>query len=109
MKTFPRIFSLFFMEDVDWIRAGVYSADIRKTIVDQLEKKDEVATNTKGLTEKQINYAKTILEKIAKEYDLRIDLAELSQEDLNRLSAYHRYKNVGAAKNLVKSGVLREK
>lgn len=96
-------------EDVEWIRAGRYTADIQKTIEDKKVIEQQVMTDAKGLTDKQLNYAKTILEKIAKEYELLIDITELSQEDLNRLSAYYRYKNVGAAKNLVKLGVLREK
>ncbi|WP_342431571.1 ABC transporter ATP-binding protein [Neobacillus sp. FSL H8-0543] len=61
------------------------------------------------LTEKQIDYAFTLLEKVKDEFELAIDPTKLTVKDLNRLIAFNRYKNKGTLVNLVKKGVLRKK
>ncbi|MCA1031182.1 hypothetical protein LCL95_09120 [Bacillus timonensis] len=60
------------------------------------------------LTEKQKEYAFSIIEKI-NDYELSADPSKLTIKDLNRLIAYNRYKNVGAVVNLEKKGILKKK
>ncbi|WP_249928559.1 GIY-YIG nuclease family protein [Bacillus sp. PK3-056] len=101
--------------DITWIKKGEYTSDIDKTINIQLEedtKEHKGNTNTnkqnKPLTEKQIEYAKSLVNRLEKNYKLLVDYNSLTNEDLNRLSVYFKYKNTGALNNLVKSGVLRK-
>lgn len=61
------------------------------------------------LTQKQIEYALTLIEKIKPEFELAVDPAQLTIKDLNRLIAYNRYKNKGTLINLEKKGVLRKR
>ncbi|OLS40852.1 ABC transporter ATP-binding protein [Bacillus sp. MRMR6] len=61
------------------------------------------------LTDKQIEYACFLIEKVKNEYELAIAPSELTIKDLNRLIAYNRYKNKGTLVNLVKKGVLKKK
>lgn len=101
-------------EDISWIRAGKYTPDINQTLIPQAEvKKESVATNDpnddKPLTLKQIDFAKTLIQKLDNEYILNVSPSTLTQTDLKRLSVYFRFKNKGALINLVKSGVLKAK
>jgi hypothetical protein len=61
------------------------------------------------LSEKQIEYALSLIEKVKEEFELAIDPSNLTIKDLNRLIAYNRYKNKGTIINLVKKGVLKKK
>lgn len=61
------------------------------------------------LSEKQIEYALSLIEKVKEEFELAIDSSQLTIKDLNRLIAYNRYKNKGTLINLVKKGVLNKK
>lgn len=99
-------------EDVSWIIAGKYTPDINQTINTQIksEKKiiadnEQIAENP--LTKKQIEFAKSLIQKLENEYVLMIDHSSLTQTDLKRLSVYFRFKNKGALNNLVVSGVLK--
>lgn len=104
-------------EDMNWIKSGKYTDEINFTInnkkeIDENNKEkmvEEQIKKDKPLTEKQIQYAKTMIQKLDKEYELMIDYSSLTNEDLSRLSVYFRFKNIGALKNLVKNGVLKEK
>ena len=104
-------------EDMKWIKSGKYTDEIDYTINDMKEKHkqdkekmvEEHIKNEKPLTEKQIQYAKTMIQKLDKDYELIVDYSSLTNEDLSRLSVYFRFKNVGALKNLVKNGVLKQK
>ena len=99
-------------EDIAWIKAGKYTPDINQTINPQINmKKKTPAVNEKiedkPLTNKQIEFAKSMILKLENEYELVIDHSSLTQTDLKRLSVYFRFKNIGALKNLVESGVLK--
>lgn len=103
-------------EDINWIKEGKYTIKINQTINNQIDidvKEQKMNENdindNKPLTEKQIEYAKTLLQKVEKDYELMVDYSSLTKEDLNRLSVYFRYKNIGALNNLVKSGVLKSR
>ncbi len=48
-----------------------------------------------------------MIKKLEQDYELIVDYSSLTKADLNRLSVYFRYKNIGALNNLVKSGVLK--
>jgi hypothetical protein len=61
------------------------------------------------LTDKQIEFALTLLDKISREYQLTVEPSTLTVKDLNRLVAYNRYHNKGALVNLEKKGILRKK
>ncbi|MCP2035476.1 hypothetical protein L1279_002487 [Planomicrobium sp. HSC-17F08] len=103
-------------EDLAWVKAGVYTAEVQQTIraveeppvqeenTKEIEKKED-----KLLTSKQIDFAKTLLAKLEDQYELIVDPASLTQKDLDRLSGYFRFKNKGALTNLVAAGVLKEK
>jgi DNA-binding MarR family transcriptional regulator len=60
------------------------------------------------LTEKQIEFALTLIEKI-RDYQLVVEPSKLTVKDLNRLVAYNRYNNKGAIVNLEKKGILKRK
>jgi hypothetical protein len=60
------------------------------------------------LTDKQIEFALTLLDKISREYQLAVEPSTLTVKDLNRLVAYNRYHNKGALVNLEKKGILRK-
>ena len=104
-------------DDMNWIKSGKYTYEINNTIsnkkdIDGKDKEkiaEEHVKNEKPLTEKQIQYAKTMIHKLDQEYVLMIDYSSLSNEDLSRLSVYFRFKNIGALNNLVKKGVLKKK
>lgn len=98
-------------EDISWIRTGKYTPDIKQTLTPLEEVKEETATiddtnDEKPLTTKQIDFAKTLIQKLDNEYILNVSLSSLTQTDLKRLSVYFRFKNKGALTNLIKSGVL---
>jgi hypothetical protein len=61
------------------------------------------------LTDKQIEFALTLLDKISREYQLAVEPSTLTVKDLNRLVAYNRYHNKGALVNLEKKGILKKK
>lgn len=94
-----------------WIKEKNYTEEINRTIHNQLdsehEQKDEALALP--LTEKQIDYAKSMIKKVDQEYDLLVDYSALIKKDLNRLIVYFRYKNAGALNSLVKNGVLKVK
>jgi hypothetical protein len=60
------------------------------------------------LTDKQIEFALTLLDKISREYQLAVEPSTLTVKDLNRLVAYNRYHNKGALVNLEKKGILKK-
>ena len=102
-------------EDITWIKKGNYTSEINQSInidfyinstnVKIQEKK--INDDTMPLTEKQIQYAKSMIKKLEKDYELVVDYSSLTQKDLNRLGVYFRYKNSRAIDNLVKKGVLK--
>ncbi|MCM3360286.1 GIY-YIG nuclease family protein [Psychrobacillus sp. MER TA 171] len=103
-------------EDMNWIKSGKYTDEINYTInnkkeIDENDKEkitEEHLKKEKLLTKKQIEYAKTMIQKLDQEYELMIDYSSLTNEDLSRLSVYFRFKNIGALNNLVKKGVLKK-
>ncbi|MBX0315225.1 GIY-YIG nuclease family protein [Planococcus glaciei] len=100
-------------EDLAWIKEGTYTAEISQTI-QIIEEPKPIPTKVENkedklLTDKQIEFAKTLLSKIEDQYELVTDHSLLTQKDLNRLSGYFRFKNKGALTNLVVAGVLKEK
>lgn len=101
-------------EDLAWVKKGYYTDDIHRTINSPLEvTKQLIATKAKTeekpLTEKQIEFAKTLMQKLEQSYDLNSEYINWTQKDLNRLSGYFRFKNMGALANLIESGVLKAK
>ena len=104
-------------EDMNWIKSGKYTDEINYTIHNKKEIDgndnekiaEEHLKKEKPLTKKQIEYAKTMIQKLDQEYELMIDYSSLTNEDLSRLSVYFRFKNIGALNNLVKNGVLKKK
>lgn len=62
-----------------------------------------------SLSQKQMEYALSLIERIKPELELAVDPTQLTIKDLNRLIAYNRYKNKGTLVNLVKKGVLRKR
>jgi glucan-binding YG repeat protein len=99
-------------EDIAWIKAGKYTPAINQTINPQIDSKKKtidvnLQNEDKPLTNKQIEFAKSLILKLENEYELLIDHTSLTQTDLKRLSVYFRFKNTGALNNLVKSGVLK--
>jgi hypothetical protein len=99
-------------DDISWIKDGNYTPEINQSINNQpsinTEEQESVdSDNNRPLTEKQIEFAKTMIKKLEKEYELITDYSSLTETDLKRLSVYFRFKNIGALKNLVKSGVLK--
>ncbi|MEK4521399.1 GIY-YIG nuclease family protein [Psychrobacillus sp. FSL W7-1457] len=104
-------------DDMNWIKSGKYTDEINYSISNNKEKDvndkgkmvEESIKKEKPLTKKQIQYAKTMIQKLDQEYELMIDYSSLTNEDLSRLSVYFRFKNIGALNNLVKNGVLKKK
>lgn len=104
-------------DDMNWIKSGKYTDEINYSISNKKEKDvndkgkmvEESIKKEKPLTKKQIQYAKTMIQKLDQEYELMIDYSSLTNEDLSRLSVYFRFKNIGALNNLVKNGVLKKK
>lgn len=90
-------------------RIKEHAATFETTSVHQDTPKPAGNDDDYTLTVKQIEYAYTLLEKVASEFELAIDPTKLTVKDLNRLIAYNRYKNKGTLVNLVKKGVLRKK
>ncbi|MBT2572181.1 GIY-YIG nuclease family protein [Planococcus sp. ISL-110] len=101
-------------EDLAWIKRGFYTEDIHKTIKSpsQVTKQlvaNKAKTEEKSLTVKQIEFAKTLVLKLEQNYELNSEYADWTQKDLNRLSGYFRFKNMGALTNLIESGILKTK
>ncbi|TYS18478.1 GIY-YIG nuclease family protein [Rossellomorea vietnamensis] len=88
---------------VAWIKEENYTEQIRETIGIAEDKSE------KPLTQKQIDYAKTLVKRLEKDYVMTADYSALTTKDLNRLLVYFRYKNERALLNLVKKGVLSPK
>ncbi|WLR57327.1 GIY-YIG nuclease family protein [Mesobacillus subterraneus] len=89
-------------EDLEWIKSGTYSENIKASILDQGNEEDEVRLN-----DKQQDYALSLIQKLGHTYQLACDPSTLTVKDLNRLTVYFKYKNEGALVNLVKKGVLK--
>ncbi|ALC90592.1 hypothetical protein AM500_12960 [Bacillus sp. FJAT-18017] len=74
--------------------------------------KPEAAPNGKdedySLTDKQIDFALSLLDKVKNEYILVTDPANLTLKDLNKLIAYNKFKNKGILINLAKKGVIKK-
>ncbi|TWT07876.1 GIY-YIG nuclease family protein [Planococcus sp. CPCC 101016] len=101
-------------DDLAWIKKGFYTEEIHKTINSPSAVTKQLTANKakveeKPLTTKQIEFAKTLMLKLEQNYELNSEYAEWTQKDLNRLSGYFRFKNIGALNNLVDSGVLKTK
>ncbi|WP_298828581.1 GIY-YIG nuclease family protein [uncultured Planococcus sp.] len=101
-------------EDLSWIKKGFYTEAIQKTINSPSEVTKQLSANKakaeeKRLTQKQIEFAKTLVLKLEQDYELSTDFTAWTQKDLNRLSGYFRFKNIGALNNLVESGILKAK
>ncbi len=101
-------------EDLSWIKKGFYTEAIQKTIDSPAEVAKQLSANKakteeKPLTQKQIEFAKTLVLKLEQDYELSTDFTAWTQKDLNRLSGYFRFKNIGALNNLVESGILKAK
>ncbi|RLQ93641.1 GIY-YIG nuclease family protein [Falsibacillus albus] len=94
----------FSSEDVAWIKGDAYTPDIASTIGTPLQ-----MNNDEPLTPKQLDYAKSLIKRLGASYSLAVEESALTQMDLKRLSVYFRFKNQGALKNLVESGVLKKK
>ncbi len=62
---------------------------------------------TDALTEKQIDFALSLLDRLKDDYVLAISPGLLTLQDLNKLIAYRKYRNKGILINLVKKGVLK--
>ncbi|MGG3801839.1 GIY-YIG nuclease family protein [Metabacillus fastidiosus] len=96
-------------EDINWVKKGNYTFKINQSIKDNLRFNNNEIDDSMPLTVKQIQYAKSLIKKLEKEYEFITDYSLLTQKDLNRLSVYFKYKNIGAINNLVKKGVLKLK
>lgn len=101
-------------DDLAWIKKGFYTEEIQKTINSPSEVAKQLSANKakteeKPLTQKQIEFATTLMLKLDQNYELSTEYAYWTQKDLNRLSGYFRFKNIGALNNLVESGVLKAK
>ena len=101
-------------DDLAWIKRGFYTEDIHKTINSPLQVTKQLVANKakteeKPLTDKQIEFAKTLMQKLEQSYELNSEYAKWTQKDLNRLSGYFRFKNTGALANLIESGILKTK
>lgn len=97
-------------EDINWIKKGNYTFKINQSIKDNVGFNNyEIDDDSMPLTIKQIEYAKSLIKRLEKDYEFISDYSSLTQKDLNRLSGYFRYKNIGAINNLVKKGVLKLK
>lgn len=90
------------IEDVEWVKKGNYTEEIHASILDQSEGEEDVL-----LTEKQQEYALSLIERLGSSYQLACNPTELTVKDLNRLTVYFKYKNKGALVNLIKKGVLK--
>ncbi|WP_203340027.1 GIY-YIG nuclease family protein [Planococcus beijingensis] len=101
-------------EDLGWIKRGIYTEKIHKTINSPAEvikqlSANKAKTDEKPLTQKQVEYAKNLVLKLEPDFELNAEYVNWTQKDLNRLSGYFRFKNIGALNNLVESGVLKSK
>lgn len=92
-------------KDVEWIKNLGYTEEIEFTINGDRRQSSE----TESLTKKQIEFAKSLIEKLGDDYELGVHDSSLSKKDFDRLLVYFRYKNDGALNNLVKSGVIRKR
>ncbi|WP_142830868.1 GIY-YIG nuclease family protein [Planococcus soli] len=101
-------------EDLAWIKTGFYTDDIHRTIDSPSQLTEQLIANNaktqeKPLTEKQIEFAKTLMQKLEQGYELNSEYINWTQKDLNRLSGYFRFKNMDALTNLIERGVLKTK
>jgi T5orf172 domain len=94
----------FSSEDVAWIKSAAYTPEITDTIGTHSQ-----LSNEQPLTPKQLDYAKSMIKRLESSYSLAVEESALTQMDLKRLSVYFRFKNQGALKNLVESGVIKKK
>jgi hypothetical protein len=90
-------------DDVTWIKSGAYTPEIAGTIGTHSQ-----MSNEQPLTPKQLEYAKSMIKRLGASYSLAVEESALTQMDLKRLSVYFRFKNQGALKNLVESGVIKK-
>lgn len=90
-------------------RMKEHAASLQTVAIPEVKPKPDHDEENYKLTEKQIIFALSLIEKVNNEFELAIDSAELTVKDLNRLIAYNRYKNKGTLINLVKKGVLKRK
>ncbi|MGD6957248.1 GIY-YIG nuclease family protein [Rossellomorea aquimaris] len=94
----------FSSKDIAWIKSGAYTPEIAVTIGTHSQ-----MSNDQPLTPKQLVYAKSMIKRLGSSYSLAVEESSLTQMDLKRLSVYFRFKNQGALKNLVESGVIKKK
>lgn len=97
-------------DDISWIKDQKYTEEICTSIDSNYlkELKRESNSDVVYLTPKQIEYAKSMVNKLDK-YELIINDAELTKKDLDRLIMYFKFKNKGTLVNMVKEGILKEK
>jgi hypothetical protein len=85
-----------------------HTASLQSSLADQASPLQKDSGEDYTLSQKQIDYALSLIEKVKDEFELAIEPSQLTIKDLNRLIAYQRYKNKGTLINLVKKGVLRK-
>ncbi len=97
-------------DDVVWIKEQKYTSEIYASIHSKplKELKRESNSDEVYLTPKQIEYAKSMVNKLDR-YELVINETELTKKDLDRLIMYFKFKNKGTLVNMVKEGILKEK
>lgn len=97
-------------DDITWVKKQKYTNEIFTSIhtkpLNNLKRDSD--TGEVSLTTKQIDYAKSMINKL-ENYELVINEAELTKKDLDRLIVYFRYKNKGTLVNMVKDGILKER
>jgi hypothetical protein len=91
------------------LRIKEHAASLQTATNNQEVQKQSSDPEDYTLTQKQLEYALSLIEKVKPEFELAVDPAQLTIKDLNRLIAYNRYKNNGTLVNLVKKGVLKKK
>ena len=91
------------------LRIKEHAAALQTATNNQEVQKQSSDPEENTLTQKQMEYALSLIEKVKPEFELAVDPAQLTIKDLNRLIAYNRYKNKGTLVNLVKKGVLKKK
>ena len=91
------------------LRIKEHAASLQTATNNQEVQKQSSDPEENTLTQKQMEYALSLIEKVKPEFELAVDPAQLTIKDLNRLIAYNRYKNKGTLVNLVKKGVLKKK
>ena len=91
------------------LRIKEHAASLQTAANNQEVQKQSSDQEDYTLTQKQREYALSLIEKIKPEFELAVDPTQLTIKDLNRLIAYNRYRNKGTLINLVKKGVLKKK